>query len=873
MTTVSNQHSGKIGRLPADAGGDDAVRSTGQFGAQAGVHAGTAGIAPPAAPDQALQSSETRERIVVAMMALVAIAVGGVVHVHFGYSIPGSAMAGLLAFAIFMALNGLLVRSAEISRLRNEVARLEHEMARIKTQGAGTGAGAAVRAGYQGAPGEGRNIWTPPKSTEGSDIRTMPRAESRKAGQQQAGGQAAPAAQTPVSPPASSGAPAQGGQPVSAADGQPAQRHTAQTHYSGQHGASAGRVAPQAASATAEPDDLPQSPITPDARWGPSQIARPPRLTPAQGTVQGGNYTDATSIETTRPARGGASSPHREAQPAPSDKSSAPAFQDYPAPEIVDVPSWSGTSETTGDALRDAWSFRPSDDTTQTHPFTPASGDDAGTRAPQLPPVRSVEADLELVQRKIKALADEVNATEALRNATAADYMHASPAQNQSQPHHAGLDDSVAALRTTAERMKQPKAGPERGRAKKIHDDIFDADASAPTRGRDAEAWGPEARGSVRSRLQAQEPAHTPYPAGTLPSLDALIPASAQPIAVSRDEGEEDAAARQEERSSHPATNMPSLGKPSVQSQTQPETVQPITASPPLARAEGARQDYESRPYQPASTKQPAEARETRSAAPVPDRKLAEIAAAIETSRMDVFLKPIVGLGDYGVAHFEVDVRLKAQGGAYIDGVTDSLSVGASDLLALFDIERLSRTARVAEQLDARGKQGSLLSPTAGQSMTDGRFLEAFARTFEERTAISGQLVLTFTQADIAAFGPGTWQALADMNSFGFRFALSEVTHMAMDFGALAERGFAFVKLPAEAFLDGLTAGHGMVPPADICRHMAGAGLTLVVEAIDDQAQLAKVFGFGALFGQGQLFGGARQITLQSLAERHTAAA
>lgn len=358
-----------------------------------------------------------------------------------------------------------------------------------------------------------------------------------------------------------------------------------------------------------------------------------------------------------------------------------------------------------------------------------------------------------------------------------------------------------------------------------------------------------------------------------LPSLDALIPASAQPIAVSRDEGEEDAAARQEERSSHPAMNMPSLGKPSVQSQTQPETVQPITASPPLARTEGARQDYESRPYQPASTKQPAEARETRSAAPVPDRKLAEIAAAIETSRMDVFLKPIVGLGDYGVAHFEVDVRLKAQGGAYIDGVTDSLSVGASDLLALFDIERLSRTARVAEQLDARGKQGSLLSPTAGQSMTDGRFLEAFARTFEERTAISGQLVLTFTQADIAAFGPGTWQALADMNSFGFRFALSEVTHMAMDFGALAERGFAFVKLPAEAFLDGLPAGHGMVPPADICRHMAGAGLTLVVEAIDDQAQLAKVFGFGALFGQGQLFGGARQITLQSLAERHTAAA
>ncbi len=777
-------------------------------------------------------------------------------------------MAGLLAFAIFMALNGLLIRSAEITRLSNEVARLEHEMARIKTQGAGTGVGPAHRTGHQGTLGEGRNIWTPPKSAEGSDIRTMARAESRKAGQQQAGGQAAPAAQPPACPPTSSGAPAQGGQPVSTADGQPAQRHTAQTHHSGQHGASAGRVAPQAAPAAAEPDDLPQSPITPDARWAPSQIARNPRLTPVQAAVQGGNYADTTLIETTRPARGGAPSPHREAQPAPSDKSSAPAFQDYPAPEIVDVPSWSGTSEATGDALRDAWSFRPND-VTQTRSFAPASGEDASTHAPQLAPVRSVEADLELVQRKIKALADEVNASEALRTATAADYMHGAPSQNQAQPDHAGLDDSVAALRTTAERMKQPKAGPARA-GDKFHGNAFEADASASAR-----VHAPDARSSVRSRLQAQTAAQPPYPSGTLPSLDALIPASAQPIAVSRDEGAEDAAARQEERPSHPAMDMPPLGKPSVQSQPQPATVQSVTASPPLVQTAGARQDHESQPYQPASAKQPAEAREMRSTAPapVPDRKLAEIAAAIESSRMDVFLKPIVGLGDYGVAHFEVDVRLKAQGGAYIEGVTDSLSVGASDLLALFDIERLSRTARVAEQLEARGKQGSLLSPTAGQSMTDGRFLEAFARTFEERTAISGQLVLTFTQPDIAAFGPGTWQALADMNSFGFRFALSEVTHLAMDFGALAERGFVFVKLPAEAFLDGLPAGHGMVPPADICRHMAGAGLTLVVEAIDDQAQLAKVFGFGALFGQGQLFGGARQITLQSLAERRTAAA
>ena len=101
-----------------------------------------------------------------------------------------------------------------------------------------------------------------------------------------------------------------------------------------------------------------------------------------------------------------------------------------------------------------------------------------------------------------------------------------------------------------------------------------------------------------------------------------------------------------------------------------------------------------------------------------------------------------------------------------------------------------------------------------------------------------------------------------------------KVTHLTTDFRLLAERGFSFVKLPAAAFLDGLPAGRGMVSPAEICRQLAGEGLTLVVEAIDDEALLARVFGFGALFGQGRLFGGARQITLEALSgDRRTAAA
>ena len=239
---------------------------------------------------------------------------------------------------------------------------------------------------------------------------------------------------------------------------------------------------------------------------------------------------------------------------------------------------------------------------------------------------------------------------------------------------------------------------------------------------------------------------------------------------------------------------------------------------------------------------------------------------------MDVFLNPIVGLGDFAVTHFEVSVRLRTPGGGFFERPEQVLSLGATDILALFDVERLRRTAAVAEQLESRGKQGAVLSSTSGASMSDAGFLDAFAQAFEKRTSISSQLVLTFTQADVAAFGPGTWRALEDMNSFGFKFALEHVTHLGTDFAKLAEGGFSFVKLPAEAFLAGMAAEGSFVPAADICRHIAGAGLTLVVEGVHDENTLGRVFGFGALLGQGQLFGGGRQINLETLPPAQSAA-
>ncbi len=442
----------------------------------------------------------------------------------------------------------------------------------------------------------------------------------------------------------------------------------------------------------------------------------------------------------------------------------------------VDAALWPGTSLVTPDAMRDQWAFRPRDATATLAPSiatTPAPMVNAGVafqvahRSQATPPPSSIDSDLAIVQRKIKALADEVNAADALKRV---DFANA-PARSAASV----LDQSIEALKVTAGAMRDPSA--------------------------------------ITPVTQASRPLLL----GDLP-----IPASAERIAVSR-----------------PiiATRDPAPAAA--------EAVASLPSGAPMASfvPERAPVAFESDPPRQAARR-------------------AAIASAIEAGRIEVRLSPIVGLATHEVSHYDLSFRLSSVTGEAIDRPEVDLLVASHDLLALFDTAKLLRASALAARLDARRKGGSLLSPVAGPSITNAQYLETFARVFEEREGISSQLVLTFTQADTEQFSPSAWQALSDMHAFGFRFALDAVDHLSTDFALLARRGFTFVKLSTDAMLNGMPSRDRFIPASEICRHIAGSGLTLVAGQIDDEAVRARVFGFGVLFGQGQLFGGARQVSV-----------
>jgi cyclic-di-GMP phosphodiesterase, flagellum assembly factor TipF len=249
-----------------------------------------------------------------------------------------------------------------------------------------------------------------------------------------------------------------------------------------------------------------------------------------------------------------------------------------------------------------------------------------------------------------------------------------------------------------------------------------------------------------------------------------------------------------------------------------------------------------------------------------------KLARAIEASRIDVCLDPILGLDDRRARHFEVSVRLRSEDGEILHSRALAGSIAGTGLTPRIEALTFAETIRLAGEFAARGAAADLFSIASGESLRDGGFHAALSGALAPEATLGARLVMSITQAEVRAFGPAHWDALAALSGAGLRYALVDVVDLDMDFEELADRGFEFVRLDAQVFLQGLPAPHGFVPAADLCRHLSGLGFTLIVSRIAEERELVKVLGFGALLGQGRLFGGPRPIRHDRTAHRPSAA-
>ncbi len=271
-------------------------------------------------------------------------------------------------------------------------------------------------------------------------------------------------------------------------------------------------------------------------------------------------------------------------------------------------------------------------------------------------------------------------------------------------------------------------------------------------------------------------------------------------------------------------------------------------------------------------TQQPAASPQaTQSNEPVPLTGFAaDLSDALAADRMTIYLEPIQQIETDRPRYYEVSVRFKDETGAELPHRELLAAARETGQIPRIDAAVLPRAARIAQHFRVRGRDTDIFSRVHGISLPDQDFrAEVTAATI---AADGPALVLSFEQSDLRGFGPVHWEILSTMQDMGLRFAVEGVVDLDMDFEALHHRGFEFVKLDVDVLLRGLPAFGGMIASADVCGHLAASGLALVVGHIDDDETLARILGFGVLFGQGAIFGTRRAVRSDILASPAAAA-
>lgn len=593
-------------------------------------------------------------------------------------------------------------------------------------------------------------------------------------------------------------------------------------------------------------------------------VPRSEPAAPAQPAVASQPHQAAAGLSSARPlASVDADRAGRSASQAPM-QSAAEAIPAKPAAESKGRPVFSApaSERPVPETGRERWSFRRRVDVQPQQPpakgLTPPPGWSASASAmPKGGVAMTIEGDLELVQRKIKELADEVNAAEALRAPKS------SRANELPKPSTSALEDSIGALRAVATSMRQRPSG--------FGDFLPTLDAATPAPKPVSAPASMTAPGSMAGPAPAASPSQAVAPAPVSPPAEAaqsqglgelVIPATAERIAgFEPDDSVDDATFREEEADAELGRHEPNLSGLSLaeMERANPGSIQREASPLPELKLPEL-------PILEFSTE----------SAPAPELppRIASIARAIEDDAIDVTLGPIVTIAEHSVSHYEMTANLRSSSGEPHDASEHDFTLVGGDLDTRFDISRLNRAAALASRMDARDRGGSLLTSFLGSSVTSRAFLESFAHAYEVRPRISAQLVLTFSQRAVDEFTPAAWQALRDMHSFGFRLALDQVTHMGTDFAALQQAGFRFVRLGAQPLLEGMTSRDRFVPADEILQRATLAGLSVIASGITDAAMQKRLLDAGILLGQGPLFGAPRQVNIDgSRPAKHSAAA
>lgn len=241
---------------------------------------------------------------------------------------------------------------------------------------------------------------------------------------------------------------------------------------------------------------------------------------------------------------------------------------------------------------------------------------------------------------------------------------------------------------------------------------------------------------------------------------------------------------------------------------------------------------------------------------------LMRVREAIVAERIDLFLQPIVSLPQRKTRYYEAFSRLRDANGRVMRPAEYLEAAERTNRIAVIDDMILMRCIQALRRRRAADPRLTVFCNLSPASLFDEDFFNDLTDYLEANADLAASLVFEFTYPAIEMMHPKASENLEHIAERGFAFSVDHVHSLDLDWEALRSRGFRYAKAPAEMLL---AASRGAGASAEklsyFRKRLADVGVDLIAEKIERESQMPDILSIGLDFGQGNLFGPAREAS------------
>ncbi len=262
----------------------------------------------------------------------------------------------------------------------------------------------------------------------------------------------------------------------------------------------------------------------------------------------------------------------------------------------------------------------------------------------------------------------------------------------------------------------------------------------------------------------------------------------------------------------------------------------------------------------PVAAAKPAPSAEAASPSRSQPQLLAAVKNAVEESRLDIYLQPMVTLPQRKVRFYEAVTRLRDDKDQIL-AADDFIAIAeAGGLIGKIDHMVMLRCIQVLRRLMVRNKDVGVFCNVSAATLGNPANFAQCLDFLEANRALAPSFVLEFKQAAFRHLGPTEIENLAALSQRGYRFSIDHVTDLRIEPRDLADRGVRFIKVPAALLLDPKQSSTTDIHPSDLSDLLGRFGIDLIAEKIEGERAVVDLLDYDVRFGQGFLFAPPRPL-------------